>query len=345
MQKNENMFVLAGVLFVITAVVALLLSAVNRVTAVRIEENTQREQAAARSAVLQLEGVLSERIAHIENEITDALSEIDAAIDYPDEMEDSETDIRELTARAERECAELITSGMRAHKLRDGFTVAIVGRPNTGKSSLLNALISENRAIVTDIAGTTRDVIEADAVFCGLPVHLFDTAGLHDTDDPVEQIGIQRAKSAMENADLLYITVDSSKPLTDADRELIKSTEHKSRIIVLCKTDICEGNFEELSGMSMIRVSAVTGEGAEELKRMTAQRICPDDESGIITNMRHINALTDAKSALSDALFAGELDCMAMDLQNALHALGSITGNSVDENVIDRIFERFCVGK
>lgn len=307
-------------------------------------------QRSARSAVLQLEGVLSERIAHIENEITDALSEIDAAIDYPDEMEDSETDIRELTVRAERECAELITSGMRAHKLRDGFTVAIVGRPNTGKSSLLNALISENRAIVTDIAGTTRDVIEADAVFCGLPVHLFDTAGLHDTDDPVEQIGIQRAKSAMENADLLYITVDSSKPLTDADRELIKSTEHKSRIIVLCKTDICktdicEGNFEELSGMSMIRVSAVTGEGVEELKRMTAQRICPDDESGIITNMRHINALTDAKSALADALFAGELDCMATDLQNALHALGSITGNSVDENVIDRIFERFCVGK
>ena len=97
--------------------------------------------------------------------------------------------------------------------------------------------------------------------------------------------------------------------------------------------------------MSMIRVSAVTGEGVEELKRMTAQRICPDDESGIITNMRHINALADAKSALSDALFAGELDCMATDLQNALHALGSITGNSVDENVIDRIFERFCVGK
>lgn len=295
----------------------------------------------AHSAILQLSGALTQRIRSIETRIISILSQIDAIIDYPDEMEDADVtdDIREVLSDVE--C--LMRHGMRARHIREGFSIAIVGKPNVGKSSLLNALVSEDKAIVTQVAGTTRDVIEAQTEMHGLPVRLFDTAGLHDTADNVERIGIERAQAVIDAADMCYVVIDASREITREDEGVFALTSTKPRIIILNKTDIAVGNYTPDG--TYVRMSTVTGEGIEELKRVTADMICPDDESGIITNMRHVQALQDANDALSDALCAPETDCMAQDLNRALHALGCITGDAVDEDVITEIFSRFCVGK
>lgn len=295
----------------------------------------------SQSAILQLSGALSDIIRSIQNELTDILSQVDAIIDYPDEMEDA--DVSSDIHKAANRLDDLIRHGMQARHIREGFNIAIVGKPNVGKSSLLNALISEDRAIVTHIAGTTRDVIEADTQMCGLPVHLFDTAGLHDTDDTVERIGIERTKSAIDTADLCYVVLDISREITHEDEEILAYTSEKPHITILNKCDIAK--FDYTPQGAFVRISTRTGEGCDTLRAMTAERICPDDESGLLTNIRHIQALTDARSALSDALSAPEPDCMAQDLTRALRFLGLITGDAVDEDVITRIFERFCVGK
>ena len=304
--------------------------------------STARRSASA--AMLQLSGKLSETVYALSDKITDILAELDAMIDYPDEMED--VDPKPQIQSVLNETEALLAHGMNARYLREGFNIAIVGKPNVGKSSLLNALIAEDRAIVTDIAGTTRDLIEADASFCGFPVHLFDTAGLHDTCDRVEKMGIERAKNAIKSADLIYAVLDASTGVQAEDVFMLNETKNLSRIIIWNKSDAVNDGFaytEEYG--ECCTVSTVTGEGLEELKRKTADKICPDDESGLITNMRHIQALSQAKLALTDALSAQETDAMSQDLHIALRKLALITGDAVDENVIDRIFERFCVGK
>ena len=299
-------------------------------------------QRSCASAVLQLSGVLSERISAIEDKIKDILSEIDAMIDYPDEMEDA--DVKPQIEAVRSDVDELISHGMNARYIRDGINIAIVGKPNVGKSSLLNTLICKDRAIVTHIAGTTRDVIESQTQMDGLPVCLYDTAGLHETVDEVERIGIERTMAAVDTADICYVVLDISRGITYEDEEILAATDGKRRIIVLNKADIAKADFFR-DGEIICTVSTKTGQGIEDLKNMTAQMVCPSDESGLITNMRHIEALQKAHKALCDALYAPETDCMAQDLHVALHALGQITGNEVDEDVIDRIFERFCVGK
>ena len=299
-------------------------------------------QRSASSAMLQLSGKTSERINSICSEITDVLAEINAAIDYPDEMEDIDPvpQIKPIL----HEVDSLLRNGMLSRHLREGFNIAIAGRPNVGKSSLLNALIDEDRAIVTDIAGTTRDIIEADAEFCGIPVHLYDTAGLHSTNDKVERIGIERAKEIIKTADFIYVVLDASSGLQREDIKLLNDTANFQRAILLNKCDIA-ADITSYNGIEYLPISAATGEGIDTLKALTADIICPTDENGLITNSRHIEALANAKFALKDAIAAAELDAMAQDLHIAIHALGLITGDSVDEKVISRIFERFCVGK
>lgn len=296
----------------------------------------------AASAMLQLTGKLFTVIHEIQEKLINILAEIDAAIDYPDEMEDS--NVLPQVFEVERDISDLLSHAMQGRYLREGFTVAIAGKPNVGKSSLLNALISEDRAIVTDIAGTTRDIIEADAAFSGVPVHLCDTAGLHEASDQAEKIGIERARRAVECADIVYVVIDLSMPFVPESEELLSQTRDKKRIIVLCKSDIAK-SVPEFPHNTVCVVSTVTGEGIQTLKEKTAEMVCPSDESGIITNMRHISCLCAAQKSLHDACSAVDTDCMAQDLHMALSALGNITGDSVDEDVITRIFERFCVGK
>jgi len=306
----------------------------------------------ANSALAQLTGRLSERIAAVEAQLLDALSGLEAAIDYPEELEDDVTSaLPGVLAAAEAELAALIGAGLSGRVLREGARVALIGRPNAGKSSLLNALAGAERAIVTQFAGTTRDVLEEAVSMDGIPVTLFDTAGIRAADDPVERIGVERARRAAERADLLLLCFDAAAPLSEEDEALLAETAGRSRLAVCCKDDLpALWEAEALSpyGIEAVAVSAETGEGLAALRRAIAARIAPAAESALVTNARHIEALQRAAASVADAeKSAGgtEPELVATDLREALAALGQITGREASADLIERIFSKFCVGK
>lgn len=306
----------------------------------------------ANSALAQLTGRLSERIAAVEAQLLDALSGLETAIDYPEELEDDVTSaLPGVLAAAEAELAALIGAGLSGRVLREGARVALIGRPNAGKSSLLNALAGAERAIVTQFAGTTRDVLEEAVSMDGIPVTLFDTAGIRAADDPVERIGVERARRAAERADLLLLCFDAAAPLSEEDEALLAETAGRSRLAVCCKGDLpALWEAEALSpyGIEALAVSAETGEGLAALRRAIAARIAPAAESALVTNARHIEALQRAAASVSDAeKSAGgtEPELVATDLREALAALGQITGREASADLIERIFSKFCVGK
>lgn len=316
--------------------------------------NSSAKRASA-SALMQLSGALSNEISDIEDALVSLSAEICAAIDYPDELEDSLPDISHQLAEINKRIETLIDQGLRSRHIREGCHITIVGKPNVGKSSLLNAITLEDRAIVTQVAGTTRDVIEAYADFCGLSVVLYDTAGLRDSDNEVESIGIERARQMCEKSNMLFIALDCSSPLTYEDIEVLSDVEkyEAQKAVIATKCDLVDSVKRE-EFISAIRkyndypiffVSSKTNEGINELKKQVAELIAPSEESGIITNMRHIEALQKARCALSSAVSSIEYDCMTTDIADALRALGEITGSTVEPNIVDRIFERFCVGK
>ena len=306
----------------------------------------------AKSALAQLEGRLSARITDVERELLDALSGLEAAIDYPEELEDDVTSaLPEVLAAAERELQALAGAGLSGRVLREGARVAIVGRPNAGKSSLLNALAGAERAIVTQFAGTTRDVLEETVSMEGVPVTLYDTAGIRAADDPVERIGVERARLAAERADLLLVCFDAAAPLTEEDLALLRETEGRPRIAVCNKSDLpALWSAETLAaqGISACTVSAETGEGLAALRHAIAVRVAPEQESALVTNARHIEALQLAAAAVAEArqnAGGAELELVATDLREALSALGQITGRTAAADLIERIFSKFCVGK
>ncbi len=297
-----------------------------------------------KAALNQLHGSVSRAIHDVEDVLLDALSGIDAAIDYPDEAEeDCIARLPEQLGAGRSKAERLLADGRRGRVLRDGLRVVILGRPNTGKSSLMNALAGFERAIVTDIAGTTRDVLDERLSFDGVPVRLIDTAGIREATDRAEQIGVDRALDEMRRADVQLVLLDGSAPLTTEDETLIETTENGiPRILVVNKCDLPR----QTDYAGAISISAKTGQGLEELKREVLRLAAPQDaDCNAITNERHLHALEQACAALCSAEQAEELDCKATDIRTALQALGSITGTDVDATVIDRIFERFCVGK
>ena len=305
--------------------------------------NAEAEQS-LKAALLQLQGSIKCETGQLENLLLDALSGIDAAIDYPDEAEQDTVEAlpTSLTAAIER-VDTLVSESRRGRVLRDGMRVAIVGKPNVGKSSLMNALLGTERAIVTANAGTTRDVIDEKISLDGVPLRLVDTAGIRNAADEAERIGVDRARAALQQADVVCLVLDGSAPMTQEDEALLGETGAGKRLILINKCDLPERcNYPG----SSIRVSAKSGEGLDALKRALLALAAPERTDGAyITNERHIRALEQALAALRDASAAQELDCAATDVKNALHFLGSITGTDVDATVIDRIFERFCVGK
>lgn len=297
-----------------------------------------------KAALNQLHGSVSRAIHDVEDILLDALSGIDAAIDYPEEAEeDCIARLPEQLGAGRSKAERLLADGRRGRVLRDGLRVVILGRPNTGKSSLMNALAGFERAIVTDIAGTTRDVLDERLSFDGVPVRLIDTAGIREATDRAEQIGLDRALDEMRRADVQLVLLDGSSPLTAEDKTLIETTENGiPRILVVNKCDLPR----QTDYAGAISISAKTGQGLEELKREVLRLAAPQDaDCNAITNERHLHALEQACAALCSAEQAEELDCKATDIRAALQALGSITGTDVDATVIDRIFERFCVGK
>ena len=298
-------------------------------------------QSSLRAALDQLGGGVSRRIRAIEPDLIDARSALEAAIDYPDEAEDAAYEtLPKLFEQALNALDRLIADGQKSRVLREGMKLVIVGRPNVGKSSLLNALLGEDRAIVTAVAGTTRDVLDESFSVEGVPVRLIDTAGLRDTQDEAERIGVDRARQSLQSADAVLLVLDGSVPETEADRMLRRETEGQKRIVVANKSDL--GTMAEAD----LAVSCKTGAGIDALKaRIAALLDLPAQSCQCITNERHIRALQLARDAVAHAAQAAEPDCIATDLVDALHALGTITGTDVDAEVIDRIFANFCVGK
>ena len=308
----------------------------------------------ADAAMAQLRGALLERVQGLEARVVELLSGIDAALDFPDELEeDVESAVAPELVALTQALDALVMHGLKAKVLREGASVVIAGRPNAGKSSLLNTLLGVDRAIVTEVAGTTRDIIEEQTTFYGVPVRLFDTAGLRQSEDVVEGIGVMRAREAVQAADVLLVAIDGAASLALEDIALLSGEGVRPETPVfalLCKSDLPQRISEEtlrtrFEHVPVFSLSALTGAGVDALKRAVAQVVLPEGESTLVTNARHIDALQCAKQALGDAAMALDMDCLATDLRAALLALGTITGSSADEAVIERIFARFCVGK
>ena len=304
---------------------------------------------AARAALRQLEGGVSGFVRSAQEDLIALLSGAAAAIDYPEEItleeaaSNLEAGARRLADKLEAACDE------RGARIADhGLEAVLCGRPNVGKSSLLNALARQERAIVTDIPGTTRDIIRADVMIEGLRVHFADTAGLREgAADAIERIGVDRARQAIAGADVVLAVLNASLPLDEEDRQLLEDTKDAPRIIVLNQCDK-EMVLDPKDFNDPVVVSAQTGAGLAELEKRVAAFGAGAGESAL-TQQRHMTLAREAAASLraaADACARGEaVDLAVIDLQDALASLGRITGEQVDDKMIDEIFERFCVGK
>lgn len=299
----------------------------------------------ARAALEQMRGRLSQQVERAEALLYEGLSAVNAAIDYPEELEEEVyEELPQQMKEAEALLTLLIEEGLRGRVLREGFRIVLLGAPNAGKSSLLNALVGYERAIVTRHAGTTRDTLEERVLIDGLPLLFIDTAGLREARDEAEQEGVLRARAAVEGADAVLLLLDTSQPLPEQPH--LNETKNKPALLIGTKADLPRAwAWETLSSdLPRLNLSAKTGEGMDALLAHIKGLVGPVGNA-YVTNQRHIKALQSARAALLQAGAARDADSTATDLREALLCLGSITGRAVDEEVIDQIFSRFCVGK
>lgn len=308
----------------------------------------------------QLEGSLSNKIKDIRNILLSMIAHIEVSIDFPDEDVEVSS-IRELEDNAlevEEEIASLLSTSERGKILRDGLNTVILGKPNVGKSSLLNAVLRENRAIVTDIPGTTRDIIEEYINIDGIPLKIVDTAGIRDTDDLVEQIGVDRAKKSVEEADLIIAIFDISRELSNEDHQIIDLIKDKKTIVLLNKTDLPnvydEAYFKNyLKDVEIITTSITCGLGIDDLEKSIRNMFYKGEveinSDVVINNVRHKNqldkALINIRSVIEDIKDNVPIDCLEVDLKNCWENLGEISGDTIGEDILDRIFSEFCIGK
>lgn len=310
---------------------------------------------AAANAAGQVGGVLQKKLSPIYDNLTNLCSHFHAVLDYPDEdIEDFGLEQYSGTLRSSAKTlyALLQTYGQ-GRILRQGVTAAIVGKPNVGKSSLLNTLAGYERVIVTEIAGTTRDTIEESVMVGNTRLRLIDTAGIRNTDDRIEAIGVERSKQAVENADLVLFVCDGSKSLTDEDQEVIRvCMDVENAIALINKSDIASVVVpSDLPFMQVIYISAETGEGLDQLADVIDVMFANETpcDGSVLTNPRQFDAVRRAYEAMLNALQGLNLglspDAVLTDVETAMAAIGEVTGNTVREDITARIFERFCVGK
>ena len=317
---------------------------------------------ARKAALNQLDGNLSAAIRKMRQKIVDVLANVEVNIDYP-EYDGAEVVTSKLmldkAQEIKAEIEKLLATAQQGKVLRDGLNTAIVGRPNVGKSSLLNRLLHEEKAIVTDVPGTTRDVLDEYVNVAGVPIHLIDTAGIRETEDKVEKIGVDRSRAAIKKADLVLLVLNSSEPLTDEDRQLLDLTRDSKRVILLNKTDLpmkldIEKIKAEYGNSDMIKTSAMAENGTKTLEDTISQMfftkgIASTQNSVMVTNARHISLLQQALDSVQtviDGIGAGlPVDIVQIDLQSAWDDLGAITGDSYDDELMDQLFDQFCIGK
>lgn len=300
----------------------------------------------AKISVKNLSGVLKEKINSIRNEIFEVLSRITAGIDFPEDVKEPEYSY--LIERFENIISQInlvLSDANASNIMRQGISVAIVGKPNVGKSSLFNALLSLDRAIVTDIAGTTRDVIK-ETLDLGVPVTLIDTAGIRESSDRVEEIGVEYSKQSLSEADVVLFVYDSAQGIKDEDKEILDLIKDKNHIMIANKCDL---SSERQS--NIVYISALTGEGIEDLKSTLTQKVCAVEPENLefVTNSRQQVCLNRSKAALEQAFLASQLrelqDLISIDVKSAILALDEITGELITDDILDNIFDHFCIGK
>ncbi len=322
-----------------------------------IKSRTDKAQEVAQN---QLEGSLAKKIRELRFKVTEVLAQIEVSIDFSDQDVEDVTykEIEEKALELRTEIKKLYDSAESGKILRDGLKTVIIGKPNVGKSSLLNSILGENRAIVTEIPGTTRDVIEEFVNIKGIPLKIVDTAGIRETEDIVERIGVQKSKESIESADLVIIVLDSSKHLTDEDIEILQSARSKKTIVLLNKMDleqiIEEEKIEEFVGKeNLIKISALKNEGIEKIHDKIESMVFKGDVKSssnlVITNSRHKDALLKAYNSINDAIDGImqrlPYDFIEVDFKNIWDYLGYINGDTVQEDLLDTIFSNFCIGK
>ena len=316
---------------------------------------------ASKVAMNQIEGRLSDLIKRQRQSILEILAQVEVNIDYPeyDDVEDATTEfLLEQSKNIKAEIDKLLETGAQGKIMREGLSTVIVGKPNVGKSSMLNNLIQDNKAIVTEVAGTTRDVLEEYVNVRGVPLRLVDTAGIRDTEDIVEKIGVERSRKALSQADLILFVLNYNEPLTKEDRTLFEVIENEDVIVIVNKTDLVQQlNIEEVQEMignkPLIQTSMIKQEGIDELEIQIRDLFFGGDvqnqDMTYVSNSRHIALLKQARHAIQDAIDAAEsgvpMDMVQIDLTRTWEILGEIIGESASDELINQLFSQFCLGK
>lgn len=313
------------------------------------------------NAIGQLEGRLSKKIKRLRQELLEVLAQVEVNIDYPeyDDVEEMTHKLfKEKALYVKSEIEKLLETAKQGKILREGIKTVIIGRPNVGKSSLLNSFVHENKAIVTDIPGTTRDVIEEYVNIHGVPLKLIDTAGIRDTEDVVEKIGVERSRQVLREADLILFLLNNNEPLTEEDIHLFDTIEGMDAIIVVNKVDLPQKiDFNEIKrkarGRKIVKISVKDDKGIEELETMISNMYMAGnleaDDLTYVSNARHIGLLNQALQSINDALdgigMKVPIDIVQIDMTKTWELLGEIIGESVHDELINKLFSQFCLGK
>lgn len=302
----------------------------------------------AKISMKNLSGVLKEKINNIRNNIFEVLSRITAGIDFPEDVKEPEYSyLIEKFTEIISQIDNVLSGANTSNVFRQGASVTIVGKPNVGKSSLFNALLNLDRAIVTDIAGTTRDVLR-ETLDLGIPVTLIDTAGIREDEDisKVEKIGIEYSKQSLDEADLVLFIYDAAKGLDEKDKEVLELLKDKKHIVIANKSDLISDKKPDV-----LYISSLTGDGIAELKNTLKSKVCDIEPENLdfVTNTRQQECLKKAKTSLEQALLAAQLnelqDLISIDVKSSILALDELTGELITDNILDNIFEHFCIGK
>ena len=316
---------------------------------------------ASKVAMNQIEGRLSDLIKRQRQSILEILAQVEVNIDYPeyDDVEDATTEfLLAQSKKIKNEIDQLLETGTQGKIMREGLSTVIVGKPNVGKSSMLNNLIQDNKAIVTEVAGTTRDVLEEYVNVRGVPLRLVDTAGIRDTEDIVEKIGVERSRKALSEADLILFVLNNNEPLTEEDRTLYEVIKNEDAIVIVNKTDLeRQLDIEEVKTMigdtPLIQTSMLKQEGIDELELQIRDLFfggeVQNQDMTYVSNSRHISLLKQARQTIQDAIDAAEagipMDMVQIDLTRTWELLGEIIGESANDELINQLFSQFCLGK